>query len=349
MAQRLHPFSVILLPIILALWTPAISYAQPARALPPGDDAKVTRVVSGDTIEVTIKGIGFTIGYLGVDAPDPATAKAKAECYGAQAAAFNRNLVAGMTVRVERDVSDFEPSGRLLRYVYLPDGRMVNEELAKGGYARVTSNTPDRRYQDRLNAAQTAAQAAKRGLWGACANAAQATATPAPAAPHSGSCVVIDYATLDVRGPRPAVLDGLPDGACVTLIVEGQSSKYGWHPAGSRIHMDRSMFVRWQDAMVPIERYPDGKFLAQTCTGGIRFWPGPGGGLLIHEDPKDWAMKEVERGGSRGEIVMLPGSKTFVFEDLGNGEFRALVDTLQLIEGTFVKRALTKQDYAGKC
>ncbi len=30
------------------------------------DDARVTRVVSGDTIEVVIQGIGFTIGYYGM-------------------------------------------------------------------------------------------------------------------------------------------------------------------------------------------------------------------------------------------------------------------------------------------
>ena len=194
-----------------------VALSAQLRALPPGDDAKVTRVVSGDTIEVTIQGIGFTIGYYGVKAPQMPTARAKAECYAAQSSAYNRGLVAGMTLRVERDQTDFEPSGsgRLLRYVYLPDGRMVNELLLQTGQVVAAPGSTDTRYQVRLLAAQQAAQAAKAGMWGSCLGIATVKPITPTVTPSAAECTYVDYATLAKRGPRPAVLDALPEGACV--------------------------------------------------------------------------------------------------------------------------------------
>ncbi|MCL5999859.1 MAG: thermonuclease family protein, partial [Chloroflexi bacterium] len=176
--MKAHKLFVLPLLAVLSIML-AATPAGSATDLPPGDDARVTRIAAGDSIEVLISGTGFTIGYLGVDAPDPATAKAKAQCYGAQALAFNTRLVKGQTLRVEREVSDFDANGRLLRWVFLPDGRLVNEEIVKGGYALATTLTPDSKYRERLAAAQQAAQAARRGMWGACPALVQSTATPA--------------------------------------------------------------------------------------------------------------------------------------------------------------------------
>jgi endonuclease YncB( thermonuclease family) len=296
--------------------------AHPAYAaveLPPGDDARVTRIVNGDTIEVVIQGIGFTIGYLGVDAPDPATAKVKAQCYSTQATAFNRSLVAGKTLRVEREISDFDATGRLLRYVYLPDGRLLNEVLLKGGYGRVTTTAPDRKYQERFNAAQQAAQNGKQGLWGACATPAAVT-TPTPAAATTGACAVVDWADLDKHGPRPAVLNPLPEGACVivTPATPGMN-KFSWHPAGSRVRLDHSMYLRWNDALIPLTRDNTGNYWVPMAIGGGKI-----------ED------QELKRGGDHGQMVLLPDDHTFIFEDWGSGVYIALVDVLQLEEGKLI-------------
>jgi micrococcal nuclease len=131
------------------------------------DQAIVTRVVDGDTIVVTIGGKEYRVRYIGVDTPESTT---KQECYGREAARFNRSLVDGQTVRLERDVNETDRFGRLLRYVYLPSGEMVNEILVREGYALARSFPPDVKYQERLRAAEREARQAQRGLWAACPN-----------------------------------------------------------------------------------------------------------------------------------------------------------------------------------
>jgi micrococcal nuclease len=312
-------------------------------ALPPGDDARVTRVVSGDTIEVVIQGIGFTIGYYGVQAPKIATPQTKAECYAAQSLAYNRRLVTGMTVRVERDKTDFEASGsgRLMRYVYLPDGRMVNELVLQTGNALAANSTTDQRYQTRLAAAQQAALTAKAGLWSACPTVTTPVSAAATIAPASGQCVGIDYDSLAKHGPRPAVLENLPEGACVRLEVDKQTRQYTWHPAGSRVHLDRSMFVRWQDSLVPLTLQPDGRLTALDCSDGWDAW--------LNAPIRQWYDKELVRTGDNNAILMLSSSRSFIFQDVGNGEYTALVDVLQLAEGTFVRHEPTDNDRHGHC
>ncbi|NIM05287.1 MAG: hypothetical protein GTN65_06650, partial [Armatimonadetes bacterium] len=65
---------------------------------------------------------------------------------GAEAWQANRELVEGKEVRLERDVSETDRYGRLLRYVYVDDV-LVNAELVKKGLAEVRSYPPDTRYQ----------------------------------------------------------------------------------------------------------------------------------------------------------------------------------------------------------
>jgi hypothetical protein len=57
-------------------------------------------------------------------------------------------------------------AGRLLAYVFLPDGRMVNEEMLRAGSARVETRWRHR-YLGAFLAAQAAARAARRGIWSA--------------------------------------------------------------------------------------------------------------------------------------------------------------------------------------
>lgn len=126
----------------------------------PGTESevKVVRVIDGDTIE--IEG-GFRVRYIGIDTPEiyPQT-----EYYGAEAWARNRELVEGKTVRLEKDISDTDRYGRLLRYVYA-DGVFVNGELVRLGYARAISYPPDVKYQELLSQLEEEAKAAGRGLW----------------------------------------------------------------------------------------------------------------------------------------------------------------------------------------
>jgi len=117
-------------------------------------------VVDGDTIDVTINGRRYRLRYIGMDTPE------RDEAGYSTATRRNRQLVGSGVIYLEKDVSETGPYGRLLRYVYLPDGRMVNEILVEEGWAKAATYPPDVKYADRFRAAERAAREAKRGFWG---------------------------------------------------------------------------------------------------------------------------------------------------------------------------------------
>ena len=54
---------------------------------------------------------------------------------------------------------------RLLGYVYLPDGKMLNEEIVKAGYANVMTIPPNVKYKDVFFKAYKYSKERKVGLW----------------------------------------------------------------------------------------------------------------------------------------------------------------------------------------
>jgi len=78
-------------------------------------------------------------------------------------------LAGSCTVQLEPDVEPRDQYGRTLAYVYLPDGRMVNEEMPRAGYARGAHLPPNVQHIEHIRAAVKEAQATKRGLWSTCA------------------------------------------------------------------------------------------------------------------------------------------------------------------------------------
>jgi micrococcal nuclease len=130
----------------------------------------VVRVLDGDTLEVDTGGTRARVRLIGVDAPETGR---PAICYAAESTAKAQELVdrAGGRVLLEKDISETDRFGRLLRYVWLahPDRRrMLDEELVKFGYAQVSPFPPDVKYQPLFAAAEREARAENRGLWGAC-------------------------------------------------------------------------------------------------------------------------------------------------------------------------------------
>ena len=118
----------------------------------------VTRVIDGDTV---IIGTGQRVRYIGIDTPETHPEK---EAYGMEAWQANRKLVAGKKVRLEKDVSDTDRYGRLLRYVYVDD-TFVNAELVRLGLAEAKAYPPDTKYQDLLEQLEQEARQAGRGMW----------------------------------------------------------------------------------------------------------------------------------------------------------------------------------------
>ena len=78
------------------------------------------------------------------------------------------NLVLNNKVRLEKDISETDKYGRLLRYVYLEDGTFVNLKLVSAGYAYASAYPPDVAHSDEFIQAQQNAREDGAGLWSAC-------------------------------------------------------------------------------------------------------------------------------------------------------------------------------------
>jgi micrococcal nuclease len=75
-------------------------------------------------------------------------------------------LIGTQRIRLEFDAARFDDYGRLLAYVFLPDGSMVNEKLLQSGLAYCLYKLPNVKYEDRLLRAQREAMQARAGIWG---------------------------------------------------------------------------------------------------------------------------------------------------------------------------------------
>ncbi len=121
---------------------------------------KVTRVIDGDTLEIENK---IKIRLIGIDAPE---AKNE-ECYQQESTNYLKSLIENQQIELEKDISETDRYGRLLRYIY-KDGIMINELLVSEGYALASSYPPDIKYQLKFKEAEKFARLNMKGLWNSC-------------------------------------------------------------------------------------------------------------------------------------------------------------------------------------
>ncbi|MCB9453833.1 MAG: thermonuclease family protein [Anaerolineaceae bacterium] len=121
-----------------------------------GDTATVTRIIDGDTIDVSMNGQTYRVRYIGMNTPE-----SDQVCYS-EATQANALFVQGKTVRLVKDVSDTDQYGRLLRYVYVGD-LFVNQALVEQGFAEVVSYPPDTAQFETFKRLEQQAAAANRG------------------------------------------------------------------------------------------------------------------------------------------------------------------------------------------
>lgn len=126
------------------------------------EKVKVARVVDGDTFE-TDK--GAKVRLIGVNTPESVKPNSPVEYFGKEASEFTKQRLTNQTVYLEKDAGDTDKYGRLLRYVYLEDGTMYNELLAKEGYARIMTIPPNVKYKDKFLEAERYARENNKGLW----------------------------------------------------------------------------------------------------------------------------------------------------------------------------------------
>ena len=126
--------------------------------------AKLIRVVDGDTLVVSIDGTEYKIRLIGINTPESVASDEYLErtsqenCEeGVQASEYVKNLLSNTQyVYLEKDTSETDVYGRLLRYVWLEnvseitketiEKYMLNAILVKEGYAEVKAYEPDTKY-----------------------------------------------------------------------------------------------------------------------------------------------------------------------------------------------------------
>jgi micrococcal nuclease len=143
-------------------------------------EARVIEVVSGDTIRVAIGEEPYVVRYIGINAPEGDSLDERLKQVAAEATAKNSELVAGQIVRLEKDVTDTDASGRLLRYVWVGDS-MVNSELVRQGYAAAVTYEPDVKHQDLFTELQQQAKADGLGIWSSASQAVTSQAVASQA------------------------------------------------------------------------------------------------------------------------------------------------------------------------
>jgi len=130
---------------------------------------RVTNVVDGDTLDIDIPdgSKDYTrVRLLGIDTPETKDPRVGRMFYGPEATDFAKSLAESKTVTVLLDpigdVRDFY--GRLLAYIHLPDGRILNEELIVNGFGYADLRFKHSQF-DRYVVLQQHAMDAQTGLW----------------------------------------------------------------------------------------------------------------------------------------------------------------------------------------
>lgn len=129
----------------------------------------VLEVSDGDTITVLMNDTAEEVRFIGVDTPETQHPEKPVQCFGKAASQFTKQIIAESDVRLEADPLDDNRDlyGRLLRYVYLPDGTLLNAELIAQGYGFAYRSFPFEKKEEFIALEQNA-RAAKRGLWKGC-------------------------------------------------------------------------------------------------------------------------------------------------------------------------------------
>ena len=147
------------------LRTSAAERASWPRAPADAVRARVERVVDGDTFVATVGGHRERIRIIGVDTPETVAPGRPVQPYGREASGFAKHELTGRTVSLAGDVEPRDRYGRLLAYVWLPDGTFWNALLAAEGYAQQLTIPPNVAYAGLFRDLVAEARRGDRGLW----------------------------------------------------------------------------------------------------------------------------------------------------------------------------------------
>ncbi len=196
-------------------------------------------------------GTEYRVRYIGVDAPALVDLDRPVEYMGQEAADANRRLVSSANVILERDASETDQYGQLLRDVWVDqDGTLVlvGLELVKQGFAKVDLAGPDQKYADRLTAAEADAHTADIGMWSE------------PQLPLTGPTPT----PLETALPRLVGVEPITVFSSSARSLRGGPGAYTWRTVR---FADPSILVRW-DLRAPATRTCQFDWRLDSSTGG---------------------------------------------------------------------------------
>ena len=184
------------------------------------EEARLLRVVDGDTFEVELDGVSNRVRIYRADTPETQNERhcggEEATAFLAWALGFNDN---GDVVYLERDENERDQYGRELAYVWFEvdgDPYLLNHVLINNGWAEDV-NYGDERYDEELEEAAEFAERHELGVWGLCGGF-EIPLTEVPEAPptNSGASSTrgTDPAPAPIPAPDPAPAQPAPAAGC---------------------------------------------------------------------------------------------------------------------------------------
>ena len=165
LVRRRWPSAAFLWGVIAAsliAWRVAAS-RSPETLPPAGVPIRVIRAIDGDTL--LLEG-NYRVRLLGVNTPETKHPGLREEPFGAEAFQFTQLRVDNRSVTLEFDHERLDNYRRVLAYVYLDTGSMLNEQLVKYGMSPAVVSFPIRSDRQRLfEQAEREAQRNNAGIW----------------------------------------------------------------------------------------------------------------------------------------------------------------------------------------
>lgn len=137
--------------------------------------AKVTKVIDGDTIKVDIDGKIYKVRFIGINCPEIGENE---EFFGKEAYEFSKEKLDDREIFLQKDVSETDKYGRLLRYVWLEKPKDLNNPskdeirdfsingiLVREGYAKANYYPPDTSYTKFLKEIEKQAKKENLSMW----------------------------------------------------------------------------------------------------------------------------------------------------------------------------------------
>ena len=130
--------------------------------------AKVLRVIDGDTIVVSLLGKKNVVRLIGINAPESVHPTKKLQCYGKESSDKLNSILLNKYVLMMSDpvVGNYDKYNRLLRYVYLLNGKSINKIMINLGYSyEYTYKKQKYKFRKLFIASEKRARKRKLGLW----------------------------------------------------------------------------------------------------------------------------------------------------------------------------------------